>query len=169
MNDCDARRHAMLIQICRKIHWLGCVTRALVLASFTQPIPRILLHICTVETVTGYTFVQKEIYPKCDPALLTPLYLTLTSNAQTGHEIRRDGYPRSHPCPHPDCRSLFSTAKNLELHLASGAHENTCHVCDRQDRCVLLNIVSSLSRVAMEHFVKAVFIRHWDHLLVYYS
>ena len=35
------------IQICRKFRGLGCVTRALVLAWFTQPSPRIVLHICT--------------------------------------------------------------------------------------------------------------------------
>ena len=36
------------LQICRKICGLGCVTRALVLAWFTQPSPCIFLHICTV-------------------------------------------------------------------------------------------------------------------------
>ena len=55
------------------------------------------------------------------------------SNGQTGHEIRRDGHRSSHPCPHPDCRRLFSTAKNLEVHLTSGAHDNACLVCDRED------------------------------------
>ena len=35
------------LQICRKIRGLGCVTRALVLAWFTQPSPRIFLLICS--------------------------------------------------------------------------------------------------------------------------
>ena len=61
--------------------------------------------------------------------------LLIGFNRQTGHEIRKDGHlqhPR--PCPHPDCRRTFSSAKNLELHLASGAHDNACLVCDREGR-----------------------------------
>ena len=35
------------VQMCRKICGLGCVTRALVNAWFTQPSPRIFWHFCT--------------------------------------------------------------------------------------------------------------------------
>ena len=35
------------IQICRKIHWLGCVNQARTRARVTQPSPHIFLRICT--------------------------------------------------------------------------------------------------------------------------
>ena len=46
------------IQICRKICGLGCVTRALVHAWFTQPSPRIFLHFCiySLSVGSGYFF-----------------------------------------------------------------------------------------------------------------
>ena len=40
------RRPNLQLQICRKICGLGCVTRALVPAVFTQPSPHIFLHFC---------------------------------------------------------------------------------------------------------------------------
>ena len=40
------KQNTKVLQICRKICWLGCVTRALVHAWFTQPSPRIFLHFC---------------------------------------------------------------------------------------------------------------------------
>ena len=38
---------SIYLQKCRKIHGLGCVTRDLVRAWFTQPSPHIFLHFCT--------------------------------------------------------------------------------------------------------------------------
>ena len=57
-NFMESSKHGVfVIQICRKIRGLGCVTRALVLSWFTQPRPRIFLHICIPTLQRRLTFL----------------------------------------------------------------------------------------------------------------
>ena len=117
------------IQICRKICGLGCVTRSVVHAWFTQPCPRILLHFCIFWKVG-----RQEYRVRLPSCMLTRTSMFNAQVQQMTEGFSKTGFlaqcPNNHVIPGNPCSNRRIVKKSADLSVAQYGNATIwqCHL-----------------------------------------